>query len=85
MTNAELGSTLAIKILLMIVGALFIVMTSIGGFTASHLISDVDEMNTRLTTVQSELSATEVQRADQAARLSRIEAIMDDIRIRGQK
>ena len=80
--NAEPGTGLAIKIMMMIIGALFVVMTSIGGFTASHLISDVDEMNSRLTNVQTQLAASEVARADQSARLSRIEGLLDDVKVR---
>jgi hypothetical protein len=71
---------LAIKVLMMIVGALFIVMTSIGGFTAAHIISQADDTQARLTGIQAQLAAEDVVRKDFELRLVRIENLLDDAR-----
>jgi len=69
---------LAIKLLLMIVSALFVVMTTIGGFTAAHLINQSDELSVRMTVVQTQLATQEVERQDAERRLRRIEGLLDD-------
>ncbi len=71
---------LAIKILLLIVGALFVVMTGIGGFTAAHIVAQSDDLNTRLTSIQAQLAAEDVVRKDFDLRLVRIENLLDDAR-----
>lgn len=71
---------LAVKILLLIVGALFVVMTGIGGFTAAHLVAQIDDLSARLTQIQSSAAANDVTMKDQELRLGRIEHLLDDAR-----
>lgn len=78
----ETGDGLAVKILIMIIGALFTVMTAIGGFTAAHLINQSDELSVRITLVQTQLAANEVARQNLDARLSRIETLLYEARER---
>lgn len=76
----QTDESLALKILLMLVGALFVAMTGIGGFTAAHLIGQADDLNTRITLVQTQIAASDVARQDIDLRLKRIEMLLDETR-----
>ena len=74
------NEAIALRLLLMLVGALFVIMTGIGGFTAAHLVSQTDDLNTRITNLQAQVAASEVSRQDTSLRLTRIEGLLDEAR-----
>lgn len=70
-----------LKLIFAILAALFAVMTSIGGFTASHLIGQVDNISSGLTDlkvkVDTQSTANEIYRLSMENRLQRIEKKLD--------
>lgn len=60
-------------------GALFVVMTSIGGFAAQHLVTEVDSLASRLSIIEQNNAQITESRDDMKRRLERIENKLDAI------
>lgn len=73
-----------VKLIFWILSAIFVVMTSIGSFAATHLIAEVDSMHVVLNQLQTSFSATDsaakVYRESIEYRLDRIEKKLDNQR-----
>jgi hypothetical protein len=56
-----------------LLGALFVVMTGIGGATASHMVQQNDEILRRVSNIEASQAADEAERKDQERRIESIE------------
>jgi hypothetical protein len=75
------SNNLFLKLIFWTLAALFAVMTAIGGFAATHLISEVDsihaEMDMMHTQVSTDSATGEIYRKAMEIRLDRIERKLD--------
>lgn len=62
-----------IKLIFLVLSALFLVMTSIGGFTASHVISQVDGIAESMNQVKTDIAVGKAQEQQRDARIANIE------------
>lgn len=70
------GDKLVLKLILMVVSALFLVMTAIGGFTATHLIGQVDEIQKNTANLTTSMEVEKETQKQRDIRLSNIETFM---------
>ena len=75
----EEGKDVVLKLIFAILGAMFVIMTSIGGFTATHLLNQSDDIVKRLGNIESSMAAQDVYRADTERRLEMMESRMDHL------
>lgn len=69
-----------IKLIFWLLAAMFVVLTSIGGATASHVVGQGDEANARLSRIEANQAGEEVYRADIERRLEAIEKRLSESR-----
>lgn len=65
------------KLLFWMLSFIAVVMTSIGGFAATHLITQVDSMSIQMSTLQTQISVMQSLRELDTFRLKRIEDKID--------
>lgn len=75
----EEGKDVVLKLIFAILGAMFVIMTSIGGFTATHLLNQSDDIVKRLGNIESSMAAQDVYRSDTERRLEIIESRIDHL------
>lgn len=67
------GMGITLKLMFWVLGALFIVMTTIGGSTASRLLDQNDQMIKRLTSIESAIAVEDVYNKDLDRRINNLE------------
>jgi hypothetical protein len=69
-----------IKLIFWLLAAMFAVLTTIGGATASHVVGQGDEANARLSRIEANQAAEDVYRSDVERRLEAIERRLNESR-----
>ncbi len=70
------------KLIFALLGAVFVVMTGIGGATASHMVAQNDEIITRLSKIEATIAVEDVYNKDLERRIDSIEHQIDRTRPR---
>lgn len=78
-THRHSTEALLFKLIFAILSAMFVVMTAIGGATASHMITQNDDIIKRLSSMEAESAAQQVYRLDLERRLDTLEQKLDKI------
>lgn len=70
------------KLIFWLLGALFLVMTAIGGSAAQRLVSQVDTLDSKVNVLQVQLATMSAMRESSEQRLIRIESKLDAVGVK---
>jgi len=70
------NSQLFLRLIFLVISALFLVMTGIGGFTAKHLIDQVDGISASLSDIKTDIAVEKATQTQRDARISNIETFI---------